>query len=141
MEYSEVKDSGKREEMETGSVRDTREGKGRFDLIPAYAIERLAKHYENGAVKYGNNNWVKGQKVSRYIDSAKRHISKWEQGFDEEDHLSAAVWNIIAVICTQMWITIGLLPKELDDRFEVFPPTNPEKVEEFRNNLYKEKTQ
>ena len=34
---SVIKDSGKREEFQTGSRRDTREGKGRFDLFPPLA--------------------------------------------------------------------------------------------------------
>lgn len=34
----QIKDSGKREEFATGSRRDTREGKGRFDLLPPFAI-------------------------------------------------------------------------------------------------------
>ena len=37
----ETKDSGKREEFATGSRRDTREGKGRFDLIPWGIIRQL----------------------------------------------------------------------------------------------------
>lgn len=137
LDFDKVSDSGAREEMETGSQRDTRKGKGRFDLIPAYAIERIAKHYENGAEKYGNNNWVKGQKLSRYMDSTLRHINKWMQGCDEEDHLAAAAWNLISIICTQFWIKAGLCDPSLDDRFEVFPPSNPEHMYEFqkRNNM------
>lgn len=38
----ETKDSGQREEFATGSRRDTREGKGRFDLIPWEVIRRMA---------------------------------------------------------------------------------------------------
>lgn len=37
----ETKDSGKREEFATGSRRDTREGKGRFDLIPWGIVARF----------------------------------------------------------------------------------------------------
>lgn len=36
-EFGEIQDSGVRQEFETGSVRDTREGKGRFDLIGSLA--------------------------------------------------------------------------------------------------------
>ncbi|HUS51203.1 MAG TPA: dATP/dGTP diphosphohydrolase domain-containing protein, partial [Candidatus Paceibacterota bacterium] len=73
MEFKEVKDSGKRQDFDTGSRRDTRDGKGRYDLLPVRAIKRLAKHYENGAKKYGDRNWEKGQPLSRYLDSALRH--------------------------------------------------------------------
>ena len=113
--FNKVKDSGKRQEFVTGSVRDTNIGKGRFDLIPPYALLRLAQHYENGAIKYGSRNWELGQPLSRYIDSAMRHLIKVLMGVDDEDHLSAACWNILAIIETQKRIEIGILPKELND--------------------------
>ena len=113
--YNKIKDSGKRQEFETGSVRDERAGKGRFDLLPPYAIERLARHFENGATKYGDRNWEKGQPLSRYLDSAFRHIVKVLAGMNDEDHMSAAAWNILALIETQHRIDSGVLPKHLDD--------------------------
>jgi len=115
MEFKEVKDSGKRQDFDTGSRRDTREGKGRYDLLPVRAIRRLAKHYENGAKKYGDRNWEKGQPLSRYLDSALRHLFKALEGQIDEDHLTAAVWNILAIVETQERIEEGILPKELDD--------------------------
>ena len=132
--FDSVKDSGARQEFGTGSVRDTNIGKGRFDLIAPYALLRIAQHYENGARKYGNRNWEKGQPLSRYLDSAMRHIIKVLMGLEDEDHLSACAWNIIAIIETQKRIELGLLPKELDDlptaykeHFdELFPPQDEE---------------
>ena len=41
----------------SGAVRDNSEGKGRCDLLPACAILRLAKHFENGAKKYQERKW------------------------------------------------------------------------------------
>jgi len=114
-EFSEVKDSGKRQEFNTGSKRDTREGKGRYDLIPAYALSRLAKHYENGADKYGDRNWEKGQPLSRYLDSMIRHGFKFLGGSRDEDHLAAVAWNALAFMETEYRINQGILPKELDD--------------------------
>lgn len=91
-------DSGKREKFETGAVRDTREGKGRYDLIPAKALMRLAKIYEEGAEKYDDRNWEKGIPVSRCIDSAIRHLIKYLDGWQDEDHLAAVLFNIMAVM-------------------------------------------
>ena len=113
-----VQDSGVREEFTTGSRRDTQVGKGRYDLLPFYALDRLAKHYENGAVKYGDNNWKKGQYLMRYLSSALRHLTKWAMGFREEDHLAAALFNIAAIIETEMMIENGKLPQALDDRWK-----------------------
>jgi hypothetical protein len=113
--YTSVKDSGERQSFQTGSVRDTRNGKGRYDLIPPYALYKLARHYENGAVKYGDRNWEKGQPLSRYLDSATRHLNCINMGLNDEDHFSAVVWNIFAIVETRKRIKLGILPKELDD--------------------------
>lgn len=97
-DFKAVKDSGFRQEFDTGAVRDIQTGKGRFDLIPPQIMFRLAKHYENGAVKYGENNWTKGIPSRRYIDSALRHVFNYIMGNREEDHLSAAIWNLSCVM-------------------------------------------
>ena len=54
MAFDAVNDSGSRQKFETGSVRDSRSGKGRYDLLPPYALKRLAQHFENGANKVSN---------------------------------------------------------------------------------------
>lgn len=113
--HKPIKDSGKRQEFQTGSRRDTRDGKGRYDLLPMRAIHRLAKHFEGGASKYGDRNWEKGQPISRYLDSAMRHACKYLQGQRDEDHLIAAAWNIMCAADTEERISEGLLPKELND--------------------------
>lgn len=115
MEFSEVKDSGARQDFSTGSKRDTRKGKGRYDLIPAYPLQRLAKHYENGASKYFEWNWILGQPLSRYIDSAMRHLNDIKMGKNDEDHESAVAWNIFSYIETKRLIEEGQLPEELND--------------------------
>lgn len=114
-EFDAVRDSGVREDFNTGSVRDTRKGKGRFDLIPPCVLKRDARHYENGAVKYGDRNWEKGQPVSRYLDSAMRHINDYRDGDSSEDHLAAARWNIACVMFNEEMIKRGLLPDDLFD--------------------------
>lgn len=111
--FNEVKDSGKRQEFETGAVRDTSEGKGRYDLIPVYALKRLARHYENGAKKYGDNNWKKGMPLRRYYDSAMRHLGNWMEGNRDEDHLAAVLFNVMAIIETEQMIKDGKLPYNL----------------------------
>lgn len=117
-EFLKVKDSGVRQEFDTGSRRDTQEGKGRYDLLPFYALDRLSKHFENGAVKYGEHNWRKGQPLSRYLSSTLRHITKWTMGLRDEDHLAAALWNIACIIETEYMIAQDKLPRELDDRWK-----------------------
>lgn len=70
---------------------------------------------ENGAIKYGDRNWEKGQPLSRYIDSALRHIQKFMMGFRDEDHLAAARWNLGALMHTERMIRDGTLPPTLND--------------------------
>jgi hypothetical protein len=114
-EFKEVKDSGKRQEFSTGSMRDTRTGKGRFDLISPIALKRLAQHYENGSVKYGDRNWEKGQPLSRYMDSLIRHAYCLLEGKNDEDHAAAIAWNAMAYVHTEEMIKRGFLPNELND--------------------------
>lgn len=113
--FDKVKDSGKRQEFNTGAVRDIQEGKGRYDLISPIALRRLARHYENGAKKYGEHNWTKGMPLSRYLDSLIRHAYKLLAGMDDEDHAAAIAWNAFAYIHTKELIDQGKLPKELDN--------------------------
>lgn len=58
----------------------------------------VAKHFEAGALKYGENNWQKGLPPSCYIDSALRHYLKFERGDDDEPHDRAFVWNLMCCI-------------------------------------------
>lgn len=128
-----TRDSGERREFSTGSRRDSRSGKGRFDLIPAYcvrrvaafcgafaripamALRRLAGLYERGAIKYDDNNWRKGQPLSSTLDSMERHICDYKEGKTDEDHLSAVAWNAFTLMWTEEMIRQGKLPKELAD--------------------------
>ena len=52
-------------------------------------------HYEEGAEKYGENNWQKGLPVNCYVDSAVRHYLKWCRGDEDEPHARAVVWNLM----------------------------------------------
>jgi hypothetical protein len=110
-----LKDSGRRQEFDTGAVRDCEQGKGRFDLLPGHAIGLLAKHFEAGATKYGDRNWEKGIPLHRYLDSATRHLMKFVGGERDEPHLVAAMWNIACLLQTRHWIETGRLPQELND--------------------------
>ncbi len=118
-----TKDSGKRREFGTGSVRDASEGKGRYDLIPTGPLKRLADLYERGAIKYGPSNWKKGQPLMEsFFDSAMSHLVQLGAGEPTEDHAAAVAWNVFGFMWTLAEIEAGRLPKELDDR----PPPEPQ---------------
>ena len=65
--------------------------------IPEMFLE-VAKHFEEGAKKYGENNWQKGIPVNCYIDSAIRHYLRWLRGDTDEPHDRAFVWNLMCCI-------------------------------------------
>ena len=110
-----VKDSGERQQYQMGAQRDTQAGKGRFDLLSPFALQRLARHMENGIQKYGERNWELGIPVSRYLDSGMRHFLAFLAGSRDEDHLAAVMWNAHCAIHTLEMIERGVLPPELDD--------------------------
>ena len=60
----------------------------------------VAIHFEEGAKKYGENNWQKGIPVHCYIDSAVRHYLKFLRGDKDERHDRAFCWNIMCAIWT-----------------------------------------
>lgn len=112
-ESSKLPDSGARQQFVGGAVREPSTGKGRFDLVPAYPILRLAQHYENGAVKYADRNWEKGIPLGRFLDSAERHLNMLKDDDRSEDHLAAVLWNIAGYIWTEREIMVGRLPTSL----------------------------
>jgi len=115
-----VKDSGKRQDFRTGAVRDTNEGKGRPDLITPIALKRLAKHYENGAKKYGDNNWQKGIPIKRLLESALRHLNEYLYGNRAEDNIIAAAWNCFAIAHTEEMIFKGKMSSDLVKDLQCF---------------------
>jgi hypothetical protein len=108
-------DSGKRSNFTTGAVRDSMLGKGNPSLIPIYALRVVSKRFEDGAFKYGRDNWKKGIPLSRYVDSLYRHLWQYMEGDTTEDHDGAVIWNAMCLVQTKKWIEEGLLPADLND--------------------------
>jgi hypothetical protein len=110
-----TKDSGKRAQFKSGAVRDTAEGKGRFDLIPWVAMRRVAQLYQRGAEKYADRNWEKGIEQSRMLDSLIRHSGDYAMGERSEDHAAAIVFNALGLIFNEEMVARGLRPASLLD--------------------------
>lgn len=102
-------------EFNSGAHRSSSEGRGNYDSIPPLGLERLALRCEFGDNLHGKGNWKKGIPLSSYINSALRHINNYMCGDLEEDHVSAASWNLLAMAHTEKLILSGQLPEELDD--------------------------
>lgn len=102
----ETKDSGVRSEYASGMVRDSQEGKPRFDLLTPLdtpykeqLLTRWAELMGRGAEKYGDRNWEKGDGTEEYLrakGSAFRHFMQWYFGETDEDHAAATLFNIQA---------------------------------------------
>jgi hypothetical protein len=90
-----------KQQFATGAVRDTTDGKVRMDLLPWQELERVAWHYTRGAEKYAERNWEKGIPSSRCLQSLLRHVVSLVLGRKDEDHLSAIVFNCLAIAWNQ----------------------------------------
>ena len=88
------------EKYETGAVRDTG-GKGRMDLLPMCALLRVSRHMEGALTHYPERNWEKGLPMHSMIDSAMRHLVKYMDGMDDEDHLCSAATNLLMAMWTE----------------------------------------
>ena len=63
-------------------------------------VLEVSVHFEDGAKKYGDNNWRKGIPTHCYIDSAIRHYLKWIRDDSDEHHDRAFAWNLLCCIWT-----------------------------------------
>jgi hypothetical protein len=98
-----VKDSGKRQEFDSGMVRDTSEGKMQYHrCLEGPMFQRWAAHLTKGAVKYPDNpdgsaNWTKASgdpELRRFKESALRHFIQWYFGHTDEDHAAGVLFNV-----------------------------------------------
>jgi len=106
-----TKDSGKRQDYDSGMRRDLQEGKPRFDLMEAEdmpyeerLLTRWAKLMGRGADKYGERNWELSnseEELKRFKSSLYRHTMQFLAGNTDEDHAAAIQFNLNAVITLQ----------------------------------------
>lgn len=98
-----IKDSGKREEFDSGMVRDTEDGKIDYTgLVHGPMLERWAAHSTKGRAKYpdpepGVPNWTLADDTAEYLRfrrSAARHFVQWLAGDTDEDHAAGVMFNI-----------------------------------------------
>jgi len=66
-----------------------------------WLLSRAAgRQMEDGANKYGVRNWEKGIPSHVYLDSGIRHLIKWMDGWQDEPHDRATVWNLMGMLWT-----------------------------------------
>ena len=90
------------------------------------AIIEASKQFEDGAIKYGENNWKKGIPLHCYIDSGVRHFLKHLGGLTDEPHNRAYIWNMLCAIWTYTHMPeIDDVEKDLISTIKIdpiFPP-------------------
>jgi len=111
----DMKDSGERQEFESGMVRDITEGKPRPDLISPFTAEREGIWLAKGAKKYSERNWEKGCPIARCMASLERHLMAYKMGKTDEDHMAALRCNSGFILHFEEAIKHGFLPEALDD--------------------------
>lgn len=79
------------------------QGKPAFDLLPARALEEVAKVYGFGATKYARRNWEKGLHWCRVYGAILRHAMAWMRGetLDPETglhHMAHAAFGCLALV-------------------------------------------
>jgi len=60
----------------------------------------LSIHFEEGAEKYGIDNW-KGLPEWTFLSSAVRHYLKFKKGMTDENHGRAFMWNIVCLMAVK----------------------------------------
>lgn len=93
-----MKDSGQRQEFESGMVRDVATDKIDYSLVlDGPMFERWAVHLTKGAKKYSARNWMLAagqEEYDRFRQSALRHFLQWYRSETDEDHAAAVYFNI-----------------------------------------------
>lgn len=81
------------------------QGKARYDLIPAAALDEVAQVLTIGAEKYGADNWRRGAAWSRYFSAAMRHLWAYWRGEDLDPetgrhHLAHAACCVLIMLAS-----------------------------------------
>lgn len=64
-------------------------------------VEELSKVYERGLIKYPKEReWELGRPTDVYVSSAIRHLTQHLQGLTDENHIVAALWNVVSIYHT-----------------------------------------
>ena len=70
----------------------------RYDLIPLELLNRIALIYAEGAQRYGDRTWIKGQPFSVPLNHIFEHLRRYQQGDRGEDHLAKVAWGVLSLM-------------------------------------------
>lgn len=104
---------------ETGAIRESKEGKGRPDLLLAgfpRALTALSQHMDCELGR--ERNWEKGLPETGLISSQFRHLLGYVSGVSEDDpryNLVANLWNAAVLLEEYLMVQDGSMPSEVLD--------------------------
>ncbi len=93
------------------------EGKIRMELLPPFALQKIAEVFTFGAEKYSEWNWAGGLKYSRLYGAMQRHLADWYKS-DSLDKETSKSHLFHAGCCLLMLIEMEEFRKDMDDRPE-----------------------
>lgn len=90
-------------QFDTGSQRDDDSNKPLPSHLDAYVRMRFGYLLRQGANHYEKGNWRKGQPKEAALESLHRHLAKFEINYyngveQDEDHLSAIIFNVMLIM-------------------------------------------
>ncbi len=74
----------------------------RYDLVPVYPMEQIAKVFTKGAEKYAPNNWRRGMPWSEVQASLERHLALYKEG--EDFDLETGLYHMAHVAVNAMFL-------------------------------------
>lgn len=102
----ELEKASNRVQFSGGGMRDSQEGKPRFELLVPEKVPyehqyltRVARLMAKGADHYSDRNWEQfsdEESLNRAKSAACRHFMQWLTGEEDEDHAAAVFFNVQA---------------------------------------------
>ena len=90
--------------FKSGATRSEDAEEERFDLISAFALQRLARVYAEGAKTHGSANWERGVPLDATLNHMERHLQMWKaevksgEKIGEDDHMAKVAWGAFAIM-------------------------------------------
>jgi len=81
----------------TGSTRSAKVQGVPYWLVPWEGVRVIAQRFHEGRLKYGAQNWKKGQLRSDILDHAIEHLIRYANGDRSENHLGAVGWAVCTI--------------------------------------------
>lgn len=107
------KDDGIKTTFSTGAQRDTRKGKGRYDLLPVCALLRYYNYHQESIIIFEREESL------RTADQAIIYLFKYLAGHHDYDYLALAAYAVTGAAATEEYIeeyNCGVLPPLAIDR-------------------------